>query len=222
MFNVFIVFLRRNTKLSGGQVCDTGVGLVEHKAVHIRNGAATLLQNLLHAPGYRFHCKAEHSPAIHGNEGGLLQAGTRDTKQLIVPRTTQLGANGGPPARHSTTAAPAPSPKRTQVDRSVKSVNRLSTSQPTTSPRDGQRHSKGTPWCAGQRENRCKRRSGQSRECLPAAPGPAAQASCGRDQRLRRHCGHNAGSHLLRPDSGSLQGPLGRLTAQLGVGLAWQ
>ena len=49
---------------------------------------------------------------------------------------------------------------------------------------------------------------------------PLQQASCGRDQRLRRHCGHNAGSHLLRPDSGSLQGPLGRLTAQLGVGLA--
>ena len=47
------------------------------------------------------------------------------------PMTAQRSGKSSP---HSTTAAPAPSPKRTQVDRSSRSVTRVSTSAPSTRP----------------------------------------------------------------------------------------
>ena len=205
----------------GGQVRNSGVGLVEHKAVNLIHCVAALLQDLLHAPGHRLHRKPEDAPAVHGNERRLLQPGARDAEDLIVSRAAQLGADGGPsgPAfHHRRTGSVAEQHAGGPVCKIAEPAQDLGADHQAVGPGGGVEQT--FHGVQGEEKAGAGGAEVKAGDVLREAQIPLQQTGCGGDQALGRHSGHNAGADLLRTDSGPLQGPLGGFPAQLGVGLA--
>ena len=117
------------------QVDDALVCLMEHKAIDLRGFDTRTLEHPFCTCRQNLSRKAKHRAPVHSAARGITAVPSTSfgaQSDMSSPRDPHAAYSGEASACALRTAAPAPSPNNTHVERSVKSSTRLTASTPTT------------------------------------------------------------------------------------------
>lgn len=124
--NVSVKFFIRRVQFPDDVGDDPFVGLVADDVIDLIQRQAGLPEKKVHAVRNGLYREAEHLPSVHVQR--LVGLGDAGAEQIFAVPFGAEGAVIAVVGESSSTAAPAPSPNKTQVFRSLKSVTRERTS----------------------------------------------------------------------------------------------